>query len=378
MPALSNKPARVLVVLELTETYAQTILRGVCRRGGRDPRLRLYSARLYPTKNLADQLEHFDAVIASLVDDTIAEIICSANVPVVNVSNRGAAFHRYSVVSDHKGALRRGMEHFLDRGLTRFATLGNVAEVDGMPSTLTGVMKYLGRIPYGEGHRVMSEGFILQTGEWLKKGLFPLGVFCGTDALAQQLAEICERNGISVPGDVAIIGSGNDEVACLSAHPSLSSVDMQFEGVGERAVDLLVDLLDGRTPEPPLRVVPAGSVLVRESSSDYAVSDPYVAKALHIMDEHLTSPLDISSLAERLHISRRMFEHRFRGSLNVTPAAYLRIKRLRRATELLENPDLHVTEVAYAAGFANAAHFCTVFRKQYGMTPNQFREKTCL
>lgn len=158
-------------------------------------------------------------------------------------------------------------------------------------------------------------------GAWLKQAGFPLAVFCGSDGIALQFSEICERNGISVPQEVAILGSGNDEVACFSAHPTLSSVDMRFEEIGAQAVDLLMD----------------------------------------------------HTLAETLNISRRMFEHRFQRKMNIAPAAYLRAKRLRRAMELLENSDMQITEIAYAAGFANAAHFCTLFRKHQGMSPKQYR-----
>lgn len=368
-------PLRVLLILELTEAYAQAILHGVCRRGGQDPRLRLQTVRLFPLEGLAKRLAHCDAIIASLVDQDVATTILSANVPVVNVSNRGTDFHPFSVVSDTRGAFMRSLQHFRERSITRFATIGKVEVSRDLLEAADKPFQYLGSLPYGEGLRLMDEESVSRVGAWLRETGLPMGVFCRSDTLAAQLAEICERNGLSVPEDVAIVGSGNDEVACLSAHPTLSSVDMHFEDVGGQAVELLFELLEGQTPDPPLRIVPSGSILVRQSSNVYAVDDPYVAKALKIMDAHLTTTLDIGSLADMLHISRRMFEGRFQKAMHMAPASYLRNRRLRAALEMLETSNLQITEIAYAAGFANAAHFCTLFRKTQGMTPKQYREK---
>jgi LacI family transcriptional regulator len=370
---ISTSPYTVLLILELTEAYAQAILRGACRRGGHDPRFRLHTTRLYPLENLPPRLANCDAIIASLIDQEVADTLLKKKVPIVNVSNRGTAFHPVSVVSDLAGALDRGLRHFQERGLTRIATLGKVADLNEIPEDLSSRFQYQGRVPFDMRIRVIDQKLVAQTGAWLKQAGFPLAVFCGSDAQALQLSEICERNGISVPQEVAILGSGNDEVACFSAHPTLSSVDMRFEEVGAQALGLLLNLLEGRNPKPNLRSVSPGQVMIRQSSNIYAVDDPYVAKALRIMDEDLTTHLNIGTLAETLNISRRMFEHRFHRKMNMAPAAYLRAKRLRRAKELLKNSDMQITEIAYAAGFANAAHFCTLFRKQQGMSPNQYR-----
>ena len=370
---ISSSPIRVLVLLELTEAYAQAILRGVCRRGGQDPRLRLQTTRVFPLAHLTSRLEQCDAIIASVVNSDVAELLLTRQVPLVNVSNRGTDFHPFSVMADPQSALDRALRHFQERGIARVATLGTVGDIKRIPPEVRQCIEYLGPLPFSEEIRMMDPLAVTQTGDWLKQFRFPIGVFCKSDASALNLSEICERHGIKVPDEVAIVGSGNDEVACLSAHPTLSSVEMPFEEVGTGAVEMLFDLLEGRAPDPSLRAVPAGPVMVRQSSNVYAVDDPYVAKALRIMEEHLTTSLDIQTLADQLHISRRMFEHRFQRKMHMAPASYLRAKRLRRAVELLENPDMQITEIAYAVGFANAAHFSTLFRKQFGLTPKAYR-----
>ncbi|MCC5847641.1 MAG: helix-turn-helix domain-containing protein [Verrucomicrobia bacterium] len=366
---------RVLIALELTEAYAQSILRGVCRRGGLEPRLRLHTVRLFPSEVLPQRLAHCDGVIASIVNQEVAEILRSRKIPLINVSNRGTSFHPVSVVSDLQGAFARGLQHFQERGLAHVATLGKSEKDAVLPEEFREAFTFHGCVPFGDGMRLMDDKTVKKVGAWLKRVPHPLGVFCTSDGLAVNLSEICERNGLRVPEEVAIMGTGNDEVRALTNRPTLSSVEMNFDEVGCQSVQVLLDLLEGNTPNPPIRVVPTGPVVVRQSSNIYAVPDPYVAKALKLMDAHLAESLDIGNLAEMLHISRRMFEHRFQDQMGMPPAGYLRAKRLRHAAEMLENSDLQITEIAYATGFANAAHFCTLFRKHHGKSPKQFRAK---
>lgn len=367
---------RVLVVLELAEPYAQAILRGICRRGGQDPRLRLQIMRLFPSNFLPQRLEHCDAVIASVVDQNVAEILQASMVPLVNVSNRGTTYHPNSVVSDLPGAFVRALQHFQERGLSHVASLGKPEAEATLPKEYRKILTYHGGIPYRDGWPLIDHLSVEKVGNWLKEAPHPLGVFCISDGLAAQLCQICERCEISVPDEVAIVGSGNDEVLTLTNRPTLSSVEMRFEEVGVQAVRMMLEILDGNIPDPPLQVIPGGSVLVRQSSNIYAVKDPYVSRALKLMDEHVTEPLDISDLAGSLQISRRMLEQRFKKQMGMPPASYLRAKRLRQAAEMLANTNLQITEIAYATGFANAAHFCTLFRKHQGTSPRHYRDQT--
>ena len=53
----------------------------------------------------------------------------------------------------------------------------------------------------------------------------------------------------------------------------------------------------------------------------------------------------------------------------------LRNIRLEQAVRLLKEQKVNVTQVAYAVGFSNVAHFSTVFRKQFGVSPSVYIEQ---
>jgi AraC-like DNA-binding protein len=56
----------------------------------------------------------------------------------------------------------------------------------------------------------------------------------------------------------------------------------------------------------------------------------------------------------------------------------LRERLLRRAAEQLAQTDAPVTAIAFDLGFSSTQHFATSFRKQYGLSPTQFRRKAFL
>ncbi len=49
--------------------------------------------------------------------------------------------------------------------------------------------------------------------------------------------------------------------------------------------------------------------------------------------------------------------------------------RIGRACRLLESPDMNITEVAMACGFANVASFNRAFRRTKKMNPTEFRRQ---
>ena len=53
---------------------------------------------------------------------------------------------------------------------------------------------------------------------------------------------------------------------------------------------------------------------------------------------------------------------------------YLLEYRLGKATELLENPNTNITEIAHAVGFNSVSNFSAVFKSKTGYTPRQFKE----
>ena len=103
-----------------------------------------------------------------------------------------------------------------------------------------------------------------------------------------------------------------------------------------------------------------------------------VARALadtrRYMEEHLDEPLTISTLSRRACLSATTFKTSFRRLYGLPVHAWLRQRRMERAAELLRDSSLSVLGVAQSVGYSSASQFTAAFRRQYGVTPAQYRK----
>jgi LacI family transcriptional regulator len=100
-----------------------------------------------------------------------------------------------------------------------------------------------------------------------------------------------------------------------------------------------------------------------------------VVKALSFLRQNPAVQLRVEEVARHAGISRRVLERRFVELLNRTPADEIRRVHLERARQLLVETDMPLSQVAEMAGFASQAYFSDLFRRQLGVTPNQYRRK---
>ena len=92
------------------------------------------------------------------------------------------------------------------------------------------------------------------------------------------------------------------------------------------------------------------------------------------MEEHLDEPLTISTLSRRACLSATTFKEGFRRLYGLPVHAWLRQRRMERAAELLRSSSLSVLGVAQSVGYSSASQFTAAFRRQYGVTPVQYRK----
>lgn len=78
-------------------------------------------------------------------------------------------------------------------------------------------------------------------------------------------------------------------------------------------------------------------------------------------------------LAARFSISETSMKNYFRGVFGQNISIYLREVRMRKAAELLVNGKLSVSEAAEQVGYINQSKFAAVFKKQFGMSPLEYR-----
>jgi AraC-like DNA-binding protein len=108
----------------------------------------------------------------------------------------------------------------------------------------------------------------------------------------------------------------------------------------------------------------------RERASGVHQGGATVQAAVAWIEGHLFDPLRVSELASRFHTSESSLLRAFKRELGVSPAEYVRTRRLDEALLLLESGRYSVSEVATRVGYETPAAFSVVFRKRFGHPPS--------
>ena len=87
----------------------------------------------------------------------------------------------------------------------------------------------------------------------------------------------------------------------------------------------------------------------------------------------LPKALDVNSLAAEYGMSRTHFSHLFRTRTGLTPAHFATEVRIHEAARMLLETRTPLKQIAGACGFANANHFCKVFRRILHVSPKAYR-----
>lgn len=105
------------------------------------------------------------------------------------------------------------------------------------------------------------------------------------------------------------------------------------------------------------------------------VFSPPVQQAINYINANLANPLLVQDISGAANISTSYFHQRFVQETGMTPADYRTRQRIQRAKQLLKNPKLSVTEIAYQLGFSSSQYFSSVFKRYTGHTPTSFRKQ---
>ena len=101
---------------------------------------------------------------------------------------------------------------------------------------------------------------------------------------------------------------------------------------------------------------------------------PKVRHCHELIRARLPDPaLSVESLAKALGCTPDHLSRCFRAETGMPVLAYVREQRLARAKDLLQDPKLNVSEIAWACGFSSLNYFVRVFRQTMGQPPRQFQ-----
>lgn len=180
------------------------------------------------------------------------------------------------------------------------------------------------------------------------------------------------------------------------AHPLVQELPDSFSlparagrGGVERAVALLREELTEQAPGreialPALldvllvqliRSWSAGRVQPPWTDSWAAAGDPVITLALRAIHASPEAPWTVESLGAHAGLSRSAFARRFTELIGLPPLTYLTWWRLTTATRLLRTTDAPLSAVAERTGYGSPYAFANAFKRQYGLTAGQYRQR---
>lgn len=107
-----------------------------------------------------------------------------------------------------------------------------------------------------------------------------------------------------------------------------------------------------------------------------ALTHPELSNALSAIHGQPDQSWTVESLAEQCCMSRSKFAQTFTQVVGETPLAYLQQHRLRLAGQYLRNSQFTVQKISSLVGYLSETAFSQSFKKQFGLTPSQYRQKS--
>jgi LacI family transcriptional regulator len=322
--------------------------------------------------------EHWqgDGIITSLNDSRqLEEFVLQANVATVDLSIWREDIDLPRVVADNAALGRVGAEHFLEMGHRHCAWFALASN----PVSRARCVAYSARLAEAGIECIRLDTTRPQDGAYITERLLalprPCAIYSKSDYDSVWLSHLCLSAGLRVPDDIAILGADDNRLICENQAVPISSVRHDLKTIGFEGAAMLDRLMNGEVLEQRLRLIPPRGITVRQSTDALAVIDPLIRELLQYLKTNYRRSIGTLELAERLKLSRRSLETRFRESMHCSIRECLIGIRIKQATRLLQYGSEPIETIAALTGFCHAPHFSNTFKKQLGMSPLQYRNQ---
>jgi DNA-binding LacI/PurR family transcriptional regulator len=192
--------------------------------------------------------------------------------PVVIINNIHRQQAGYSVEVDNAGGARLAARHLLELGHRKIAHIqGPLQEWDavqrrrGFKTELRAWDLAIDEamIVSGTGR---PQGGIAATKRLLELNESPTAIFCYNDATALGTMRAARAVGLRIPEELSVVGFDNIDLAPFF-EPPLTTIAQPIHEMGERAVEMVLDLLEKETPVQDC-ILPS-QLIVRKSTQQY-------------------------------------------------------------------------------------------------------------
>jgi AraC-like DNA-binding protein/ligand-binding sensor protein len=113
----------------------------------------------------------------------------------------------------------------------------------------------------------------------------------------------------------------------------------------------------------------SNQVIVQQQNSEL----PVVTRAKEFIQQNQAEPLSLTTVAKAVNTSSFYFCKLFKKATGINFTNYVSRVRIEKAKNLLLNPNLRISEIAFEVGFQSLTHFNRIFKKIIGQAPTEYR-----
>jgi LacI family transcriptional regulator len=210
-------------------------------------------------------------VLTTPPDDRCLRVLADAGVPCAGIDTSFTGPRTVRISSDNAAGAEAAVQHLHDLGHRRIATVTGPLHLPPAAERLAGYRRACERLGLEVPPQYVTEGdFFLASGEAAGKQLLalpdrPTAIFAAGDQMAIGTMHAAADAGLSVPGDLAVVGFDDIDATTL-VRPALSTVAQDQRALGEAAVEALRGLIDEEPAEPVRPYIVPTRLVVRGSS----------------------------------------------------------------------------------------------------------------
>jgi AraC-like DNA-binding protein/ligand-binding sensor protein len=98
-----------------------------------------------------------------------------------------------------------------------------------------------------------------------------------------------------------------------------------------------------------------------------------VARARGYVSQHYREEFSLPDVARVVNMSANYFSEKFKEVTGLKFIEFVARTRIEKARNLLQNPNLHISEIAFEVGFQSLSQFNRRFKKIIGQSPRDYR-----
>ena len=204
-----------------------------------------------------------------------SKMLLAADIPVVEIADLPSQPVEHAIGFSNYQVGRTAARHLIEKGFKRIGAIASSTEGDvtdhrgeermrgfedelrfsGMATDL--VLRH-GKAPVSFDHGASAIGLLLDRGADIE------AVFAVSDLSAVGVVMECQRRGVSVPGDLSVMGFGDFEIG-REINPPLTTIHVDFRALGQLTGQTILDLLTNGS-DGPTRLVDVGLKVVERAS----------------------------------------------------------------------------------------------------------------